>query len=229
MCLAKDLRDCPWFGWPHEVILALSNLNKSTLKVAKAVLPVALLSLILLADRSYSAEYCHMVSDGPPTSTTGPVRLYVSKDYASSHSDLEQIVGSMGSGITCSHTRPATKIEQLSCSNGLKAAGITKTRPCSASEKYYSRSGNFQNYLLCSSLGYVPYMDWVVIDRNGQSFNDYNEDWESVSPPEGCVLMPSGNYESRGYRFLRLTAGDFKLYFVRDELNVYGSKRQPAL
>lgn len=196
--------------------------------MAKPVLSVAFLSLILLADRSYSAEYCHNVSDAPPISTTGPVRVYVSKEYASSHSDLNQIVGSAGSDISCSHTRPAPKIEQLSCSNGLKAAGIAKSRPCSASEKYYSRTGNFENYLLCTSLGYVPYTDWLITDRNGQSFSDYNEDWESVSPLEGCVLMPSGNYENRGYRFLRLAAGDFKLYFVRDELNVYGPKRQPA-
>lgn len=197
--------------------------------MAKACIPVAFLSIVLLAERSYSAEYCHKVSDGPPISTTGTVRLYVSKEYASSHSDLNQIVGSAGSDISCSHTRPARKIEQLSCSNGLKATGVTKSRPCFASEKYYSRTGNFENYLLCSSLGYIPYMDWVVNDRNGQSFEANNEDWESVSPLEGCILMPSGNYEARGYRFLRLTAGDFNLYFVRDELNVYVQKRQPAL
>jgi hypothetical protein len=197
--------------------------------MAKAVFPVVFLVLTLLADGSYSAEYCHKVFDGPPIRTTGLVRLYVTRDYASSHSDLNQIVGPAGSDISCSHTRPAPKIEQLSCSNGLRAIGITKSRPCIASEKYYSRTGNNEIYLLCSSLGCFSYMNWIVTDRNGQTFTAYNEDWESVSPLEGCVLMSSGNYEDRGYRFLRLTAGDYTLYFVRDELNVYGPKRQPAL
>jgi len=75
----------------------------------------------------------------------------------------------------------------------------------------------------------MPETNWEIIDKLGQSFVDFDEDWKSVSPSKGCVLSTSGKYEDRGYRFLGLSAGDSKLYFVREELSVYNPKRQPAL
>lgn len=190
------------------------------------VFQLAAASVFFFGSASYAGEWCHDVTEGFPKTTTGPVRLYVSNNkYAFGYDAISNVVNS-GGGINCSHTKPAAKTELLSCSNGLRAVGVSNSRQCTAEERYNSRSSN---HLICKLFGEVSETSWVVTDKSGQTFNNYTKDWESERPSRGCVLTSPGRYELRGYKVLRLMAGDFGLYFVRDQLETYNGKRQPAL
>ena len=185
---------------------------------------IALLSCISSA--SYASEWCHDVTEGSPKTINGPVRLFTSSQYAFEYDGISRIVSS-GQGISCSHTKPAPRAELLACSNGLRVLGTTKDRRCTAQESYGTDPSD--RAICALTGGVIPETNWKITDKLGQSFIDYEENWSSSSPTQGCVLSPSGKYESRGYRFLRLTAGDVKLYFIREELDIYAPKRQPSL
>jgi len=184
---------------------------------------IILLSFVGASSRA--SEWCHDVTEGIPRTITGAVRLHVSSQYAFGYDDIKRVVDA-GGGIDCRHTRPAARTELLACSNGLRAVGTTKDRLCTTQEKYGSDSSN--RAICALTGGTIPETDWKITDKIGQAFNDYDEDWESHSPVRGCVLSSSGKYERRGYKALGLTAGDYKLYFVREELDVYDPKRQPS-
>lgn len=189
---------------------------------------ICLYSTLLLwpvGSASSAAVSCAAVAEGLPTRTitTGPVRLYVKLEGAYLYDEVRRMANRAGSD--CRHTKPDARTELLVCSNGLRAEGVDRYRPCTARDRY---SGESHTRALCAYTGSLFYRtDWEITDRTGQVFTDYGGSWTS-SRSYQCALSSSGKYESRGYRVLKLTAGDYKLHFVREELDIYEPKRQPS-
>lgn len=202
----------------------------------------SILLLPFIGTASRAAECFQAI---PSKTITGTVRLHVSSQYASGYEDIKRVVEG-GGGIDCGHTKPAWRKELLVCSNGLRVVGITKDRLCSAQEKY----GSGIKRVICQlNGGAIPETDWEITDKIGQTFDDYNEDWKTddqgplqaqagagrkvsldklISNYGKCPASSSGKYESRGYKVLRLTAGNYNLYFVREVLKIYDPKPQPS-
>jgi len=180
---------------------------------------------LFASSAAYSGQSCYDVAEGLPNTILGSISLYPSSEYYREFDEFSKLV-SVGKGIPCTH-RDSSKLETLQCTNGILATGIFTSRPCTFDERYVP--GARITPYLCAKYGIVGARNWKLLDRKGQVFTDFSEEWKSKSPNSGCVLTSAGNYEERGFRVLTLRAGDKKLYFVREERRFYTPTRQPAL
>jgi hypothetical protein len=180
---------------------------------------------LFASSAAYSGQSCYDVAEGLPNTILGSISLYASSEYYRGFDEFSQLVSKV-KGIPCTH-RDSSKLETLQCTNGILATGIFTSRPCTFDERYVP--GARITPYLCAKYGIVGARNWKLLDRKGQEFTDFSEEWKSKPPDSGRVLTSAGNHEERGFRVLTLLAGDKKLYFVREERSIYTPTRQPAL